>query len=172
MARRRSFRSDAQRRKMSWGVGPEGTLSISASTSTVFATGAQIAIADMTLTRTRGELLLFLQTASAALSGFQYAFGLCLVSQNAAGIGATAIPEPLTDLGWDGWFFHHQGALKSPATTIVSDLGAQVVRIPVDSKAQRKVRETDVVVAVLETVETVSSIMHAELRSRILFRLP
>ena len=170
--RRRFSSGGGKRRKVTWTAGPEGTLSIATTANTAFATGIEAVSPDLTIVRTRGELLLFLQTASVALSGMQYAFGICTVFQNAAGIGVTAIPGPLTDIAWDGWFFHHQGALKAPTTTISNDLGGMVDRVTIDSKAMRKIHATDTTVGVIETVETVSAIMHAELRSRLLVMLP
>ena len=178
MARRRFSSSrigQSQRRRSEWTGGPEGILSPASTAVSVFATSIGADTAGFTLVRTRGELLLQLLSTSAAQTGFQWAFGMGIVTSKAFTIGATAIPGPLTEIGWEGWFFHSQGALKIggalSANTV--DAGpASFHRLPIDSKAMRKLNTDEVVVAVLETVEVGTSTMHAELRSRLLFKLP
>ena len=176
MARRRGFSGrqgrSVVRRLTSWEGGPEGILSPASSAVSGFPTTLNILTDGFTLIRTRGELLLALLTTSVAQGGFQWGLGLTVVSTKAAGVGATAIPGPLTELNWDGWFVHHQGTLKAVTTTLGNDLGATVVRVPIDSKAMRKTKEDDSVVAMLETIEVGTSTLHAELRTRLLFKLP
>ena len=174
MARRRrtSFpRSGGTRRLVSWSLGPEGVLSPASTSASVFPSGTIANETDLTLVRTRGELLLSLLTSSGAQAGFQWAFGMCIVSENAAGVGATAIPSPVTDDFWDGWFLHVQGALKCVTATVVDGSRFSSARIILDSKAMRKLHFTDVVVGCFETVEVGTATMHAELRSRLLFKL-
>jgi len=176
MARRfagsRFPRGAGSRRKVTWSSGPEGLVDISATGSFVFPTGAAAVLNDMTIVRTRGELLLTLSSASGAQLGFQYAAGICVVSENAAGVGATAIPAPLTDSFWDGWLWHREGNIQADATaTLVNQLGCSVDRIQMDSKAMRKIHLTDVMVGVIEVIETGTCILRARMVTRVLTKL-
>jgi len=125
------------------------------------------------LVRTRGELMLYLVTADAAGSGFQWAFGMCMVSSTAAGIGVTAVPGPITDIGWDGWFVYEVGTLESASADVTVQPGNNTAqRIMIDSKAMRKWKETDVAFGVLQVVERGTATMRASLDSRMLVKLP
>ena len=177
MARPRGLRFQrtsgrGQRRRVSWGVGPEGVVSASASVVSIFPTGAQALLDDLTVVRLRGELLLQLRTAAAVLDGFQYAAGICIVTENAFGVGVTAVPAPLDDIAWDGWFWHMQGTVRSITTTVVEGSRYSGDRVVVDSKAMRKLHQTDIVIAVVQTVETGDAVMQFDLWSRLLAKLP
>ena len=174
-ARRTSFprRSGAGRRRVTWSRGPDGVLSPASSAISVFPTGSQALEDDLTVVRLRGELLLYLLTAAAAQQGFRVGFGICNITENAAGVGATAVPGPLADIAWDGWFVHWIGAVKSVDATPAADGAVGVgVRVVIDSKAMRKTHRTDVVTAVLEVEEVGTATMHAEFNSRLLDKLP
>ena len=135
------------------------------------------ALDALTVVRTWGELLLQLLSADTAGingAGFRVAAGICIVTQNAAGIGITAIPTPIADIGWDGWLWYWTGGLSFGDLTAGSE-GKQLggfVRVVIDSKAMRKIRITDNLVAVIEVVETGVATMVASLESRVLVKLP
>ncbi len=96
-----------------------------------------------------------------------------IVSENAAGIGITAIPTPLIDIAWDGWMVHEQGQLMAQSTALSEGGGTQSQRVKIDSKAMRKFRATDTLVAVLQVTETGDGTsMNASLKSRMLVKLP
>ena len=126
----------------------------------------------LTLIRTRGILALMLLTSSAVQGGFQWAFGMGIVTSKAFSIGATAIPGPLTEIAWEGWLVHLQGVLKSPTATLTDMASAMVQQHVIDSKAMRKFNADNTMVGVFETVEVGVATMHAELRSRSLVKLP
>ena len=173
-------------RKTSWtggaaSSGPGATQSISVSGALLLGVGLQAIVSGLTIVRTRGNLSLFLVTADAEGSGFNGAFGLGVVSENAFGVGVTAVPHPIADDDWDGWFYHRKFALFAPAAITAagsakewSGIGgvAGAIQIDVDSKAMRKFKESDVVVAVLETTEVGTSIMRVAFDSRTLVKLP
>ena len=179
MALRRGLRSQrivgTTRRKTSWSVGPGGTAGRSSNGSVVYSVGAQVGIDGATLVRTRGELLTQLVTSDAAQSGFpECAFGIAYVNDNAFNVGITAIPTPITDIAWEGWLFHTMFALISTdavAAATVSHSGssptAWISRVAIDSKAMRKVRQTDVCVGVIEVASEVGA---AEFTSRLNIR--
>ena len=173
-SRSRFPRRSAPGRRVSWSPGPSGqTGSISASSSNLFTVAVAATLDDLTLVRTRGELLVAMQiVGGAAQEGFTWAFGMCNVTENAAGIGVTAVPDPQTDVAWDGWFVHEQGSLISQGTAIDESSPTLSQRVPIDSKAMRKTHLTDVIVAVLGVTEIgAGSTMFASLTSRILDKL-
>ena len=140
------------RRKKGWDSGPGGTaaLALSSSSSAILGSGLQVLVDGQTLIRTRGLFSLVGLTAAAVGDGFQGAFGIGIVSENAFGVGITAVPTPITDVGWDGWLFHHFVSAHA-AQNAGSDAANQ--HFMVDSKAMRKIKATDVIVAVLEVIE-------------------
>ena len=84
----------------------------------MFPTAVTAVVDNLTVVRTRGSLVLQLNTASAINEGFQWALGICNVTQNAAGIGVTAVPDPFIDMAWDGWFVHEQGFLTATSASV------------------------------------------------------
>ena len=179
MAHARSSRfrriNGAGRRKVSWSKGPLGTVSgIVTGSSNLFPTAAQATLDDLTVIRCRGELILYLTVAGGAASeGFRWAFGMCNVTENAAGVGVTAIPDPIADAGWDGWFVFAQGNLTTRLAALEDGSLLEMQRVEIDSKAMRKTHLTDTIVAVLGTSEAGDgSSMDAKLITRILDKLP
>ena len=169
MARPRGsrFRSQGQSRKVSWGEGPFGVLSLTATGASVFPTGSAAVVDDLTLVRTRGALT-FITSVPTSANFMRYGFGICIVSANAAGIGAMAIPSAITDIDWDGWLYHRQGVAGADGGSGIGTIGA----FQFDSKAMRKMHNTDVIVASLEVEETGAVTVFARLDSRQLFKLP
>jgi len=177
MARSRAFRGRTPRRRGGWEAGPRtGTLTITAASQTVFSIGQSAELDGLTIVRTRGEYSAFISAATTALDGFEdAAIGFCVVSQNAAGIGVTAIPDPLADEAWDGWFMHqYLEGLKAPTNVAeFSNSGAAHIRGKIDTKGMRKLRETDVVVGVLSVgTEIGGATMIFNCRSRLYVKLP
>ena len=118
MARRRQF-STSQRRRTGWevGVGDISALqSITTSSVAIVGNGLVALLDGLTLVRTRGIIQLVLTAAASPLDGFRGAFGICIVSEDAFGIGATAVPDPVADAGWDGWLWHQFYSLMQPIT--------------------------------------------------------
>ena len=170
---RRAFSGPQRvRRQTSWTTGAEGILSPASTAVSGFPTTALPLVSGLTIVRTRGVLSLVLLTSSVAQGGFQGAAGLCVVSAKAAGIGATAVPGPLTEDDWEGWMWHQHFVLKGPSATITDMGSARVLNFTIDSKAMRKIESDTALVGMLETVEVGTATMHAELRTRVLLKLP
>ena len=171
----RFHRPSGARRQVSWGLGPEGTVQLSSAGSAVFPFAGASIEDGLTIVRTRGELNMGLSIATTALDGFnRVAFGMCIVSENAAAVGITAIPTPITDEAWDGWYVYWTGSVFSVvATAAISNFaGVSNVRMPIDSKAMRKFKRTDVIVGVIETgTEVGTASLTAKLASRTLAKL-
>ncbi len=176
MARHASqFRSQrGKRRKVTWSAGPSGLLAVSAEGALAFPQGAAASLPDLTLQRIRGEVNAALDTTGAVLEGFtRVAFGIANVSENAAGIGSTAIPHPITDIDWDGWIWHWIGSIYTVASAPTDSEGTANVRILIDNKAQRKVHAGDTLVGMVEVAGEVGTAqMQVNLNTRVLDMLP
>jgi len=102
------------------------------------------ALALRPFTVVRSHFLLDVRSDQAASSEIQAgAFGLAVVSNQAAGAGVTALPTPVTDLGSDLWFVH-QPFFGSQTTLANVALDARQYQI--DSKAMRKVDDDEDIV--------------------------
>ncbi len=91
---RGSLSSRSQPHRPSWSTGPNGIVTISSSSSVLYATGAQSQVDEVTIVRTRGLVTVFL-SAGGTLEGFDGAIGICVVSENAFNVGITAVPTPV-----------------------------------------------------------------------------
>ncbi len=163
------------RRQTTWNEGPFGVLSASTSASAIFPTAHQAVDDGLTLVRVRGELSLGLTALSGALEGYsRVAAGLCIVSENAAGVGATAIPSPVDDMAWDGWLWFWTGAMWTPgaAGDLDGSEGTRARTIPIDGKAMRKWKTSDVLLAVIQADDEVgTAVLGARLNTRILVKI-
>jgi len=172
MARSSRFphRGQSQRRRVSWSVGPSGNVgSLTSNSAQSFSVGAVAVGDDLTVVRIRGEVL-FRITGAIGVGFLTVGVGIAVVSQNAFGIGPTAIPHPIADLAWDGWMFHWTGAM------VVLTSNAEETddyRLVIDNKAMRKTHATDTVVAMIEVAdETGAATLVAQMNSRMLSKLP
>ena len=147
-----------RRRSTTWELGPFGVRAFSAGTPLLVPTNAQALIDGLTIVRVRGEMLLQLATIDASLSGFsRIGVGMCVVTENAFNGGSTTVPAPIADIGWNGWLWHWTGTITgtSSATTDVATSPAGIVRVPIDSKAMRIFKNTDVLIGVIEAEDEV-----------------
>ena len=135
-------------RKTVWNQGPFSA-AIQQSTAaglTLIDTG-QTGIGSTTLVRIRGELTVFISVATTIGDGFRkFSAGIGVVSSNAFAIGATAVPSPEADSEWGGWlWFLAAASLVSFETTEVARGPISAVRIPIDSKAMRKLAPNETI---------------------------
>ena len=168
----------SSRRKTGWNEGPFSTiLSLAAAGSTAWSTGQQSLLDGQTIVRLRGEFSYSIVAAASANDGFDaMAVGVCIISENAQGIGVTATPQPLSDIGWDGWLYHRLvtgiKALTTDAGETWGNAGSAQGRVEIDSKAMRKFRATDVIVGVVEMgTEVGAATVHFHARTRMLFKV-
>jgi len=161
------------RRKVSWSGGPRGDINTFANEVVVFGTGQQANVDDLTIVRVRGELVLALMDGTVVDSQITYAFGMCVVSENAFNVGVTAVPAPFDDIAWDGWFVYHQGSVIFQGTLNTPSGGSNFSRVEIDSKAMRKTHATDVTVAVIQFHNEAGAVdLQVRLASRMLSKLP
>ena len=189
MAPRQGFRPRSRissRRKTSWAIGPSSvsngnSQSISVAGKLLLSGGAAIGLDGLTDVRLRGELNIWLESATAAANGFFGAFGIAYVTAPAFTIGVTAVPGPIAEEDWDGWMYHRYFSLFS-AGPIAAATAAQealqvnnvaaAARIEVDSKAMRKTSLDMVQIAVVEVAEAGTAVMKVAFNCRTLVKLP
>ena len=162
------------RRQTSWGLGLSGLVTFSGTTTQIWATGSQAILSGLIHVRFRGSVTLGLRSGSAIGDGFSGAFGVCIVFENAFVAGVGSIPAPVTDISWDGWLVHQLFQLTMINSTHAAanqGTGGSYQRYEVDSKAMRKIKNFDIMVGVIECVETGTSVMEATLQSRVLDKL-
>ena len=173
MGRRPRF-AHTVRRKTGWEDGPTGAVALAATGSAIFPLSQQSVQDGITVVRIHGELLATIATVSSSLDGYVCGFGMCIVSENAAGVGITAVPTPITDQAWDGWLLHRLFTVKSNTGTIADGVNAfsATARLELDSKAMRKFKLSDVLMGVVEVTEVGNSTLNLDLLSRMLIKLP
>ena len=93
---------------------------------------------DQTVLRCRGSLLIS-ATPDAAADADVAAFGICVVSNEAAAAGGASLPGPINNPESDLWLWHTFVPLKSLAASAASDVALGLTcRVELDSKAMRK----------------------------------
>ena len=115
-----------------------------------------------TVIRTRG--MLGYKSDQIAASEIQLgAFGIAVVSEQAATVGITAIPHPSTDAPWGGWFYHTYLMSEFVFSSAIAFQADFMHTIVIDSKAMRKIDEDDRIVVVVEnTAATGFAIANSE----------
>ncbi len=110
-----------------------------------------LALRPFTVLRTRLELMWTSDQTTATEMPFG-AMGFGVVSDVASGVGAAAVPDPITDADFD--WLAYQGLLNQftflDATGVVGDAGHHYT---VDSKAMRKVGQADDLIMVTSNAD-------------------
>ena len=78
------------------------------------------------------------------------AYGIAVVSEQAATVGIAAVPHPDTDASWDGWMYHTYFCSRFEFLSGVGVLADMVHTIVIDNKAMRKITGDDRLVLVVE----------------------
>ena len=104
-----------------------------------------------TVIRCRGEVLAVLDVG-AANDRFVLGLGIIIATDAQIAAGGTAFPSPISVLDAD-WLWHGFVTLMSETGTQSDDLGGQVGRLVIDSKAMRKVKANDNIVLVVDGVQ-------------------
>jgi len=124
--------------------------------------------APATIVRTRG-LVTVVPVANAASIVVLGAMGIGLVSQRAAAVGITAIPGPITDSLWDGWFVHQFLAARKLTRSDIGFDSQDATHYVIDSKAMRKFEGSQQIVFVVEN-ENASNAFDVALQVRLLVK--
>ena len=178
MARGRSFmsqRTGGPKRLTEWSRGPfsSAVQVVTAGVMTLVDNGIESSKQE-TVVRIRGELSVLLTLATAIGDGFtRGSAGIGIVSADAFAIGATAIPSPEADADWPGWMWYQSwGALIGLETTEVGRTSTNAFRIPIDTKAMRKIGPNEVLfAAVAFAVEIGPAEVSFVMNTRTLYKL-
>jgi len=124
----------------------EGSVALFTGNASLQASGA------LTLMRTHGQVFAQLD-ATAVDERALIAFGMIIVSDNAFAAGVGSVPAPFADIV-DDWFVHgflsvSSGAEGAVVTNPIYD------RLTINSKAMRKMKNSERIVMVAETVESI-----------------
>jgi len=103
-----------------------------------------------TIVRTRGSVTMAPVVGIAADVDIVGAYGMCIVSLTAFGVGITSVPTPFDDAGWEGWLVWRSFSIRFESNAALTAHINQLVH-EVDSKAMRKVGTDDVVIVVAES---------------------
>ncbi len=149
---RRSFRGNNSRsaRLTEWGgLADQGFVAVASTGATIV---SSIAFEDPgTLIRSRGSIGVH-PTDFTADGNVVGAFGAGIVSFEAAAIGVTAVPHPYRDSDWGGWMIWESYQFRLEHDSNIGKF-MPTIRIPIDSKAMRKVGPNEVIVFVAESQE-------------------
>ncbi len=154
--RTRNFKRDSVRRQMQWVGASVATTTIPAGTAVLHSVLGAGALLLRPFTIVRTHLVLHWEndvfTATERPFG---AYGEIVVTDNASGVGITAVPDPDSDFDadWHTW----QGlisAMLSDTSVGITMVGQQY---QVDSKAMRKVGANDDAISVVTNTSTVGA---------------
>ena len=109
------------------------------------------------------------------MDGWIGAFGICIVSDEAFAVGSTAIPGPVSEADWDGWFVHQFFSARTMNVRAAANNEIQdnwgVFNKEIDSKAMRKFSQGNTMVAMIEATEIGAGSLVFNWDSRILVKL-
>ena len=117
------------------------------------------AVESVTVLRLRGEIFVGPSGATTALDQARVAFGIGIVTSDAAAVGSTAMPDPDDEPDFP-WLWYHLHNFFSGFTvdgTASDDYGVGTIRIDVDSKAMRKMKPGQSIVGVAQYVDVVGT---------------
>ncbi len=121
---------------------------------------AALALRPFTIVRTRGEIF-YRSDQVASSENYGGNFGIAVVFDQAAAIGVTAIPTPVTDIGSDLFFVYEQMYGQLDSADAIGRLEIGHIHT-FDSKAMRKVNQSEDVVVVQETPSFINSFFQVQ----------
>ncbi len=146
------------------------------STNTTLLGNAIIPINSQTVLRCRGFVSAQFDATVQVGDIMLLTFGICVVSQDAQAVGATAMPDPFDDASWPGWLWFQLGALHTPIKAITTGAGDPNFpfwqRVDIDTKSMRKLRQNEVLFMNVQVGETAAATMDIRGATRVLAMLP
>ena len=158
MARSRSNFSrspSGSRRLTQWNEGPHSvaTQSVTGAGNTIWGIG-QSGFSKLTIVRIRGEFVAWLEVVGSIGDGFtRLTMGIGIASTDAFTQGGPSLPSPVSDADWNGWIWHAElGPLVGLSVTESENTGPlSQVRVPIDTKAMRKLSPNETVFGAVAT---------------------
>ena len=153
-------RSGVRRRQMTWltGVNSSAVTTLAAGAQVLFSSlnAAALALRPFTIVRTRGLLSVF-SDQQASSEVFFGAAGDVVVTEQATGVGITAVPVPMANQNSDWfWFEFFSGNFRQASA--VGIMAGEVSRTVIDSKAMRKVDEGDDLATIVDNGSSTTGI--------------
>ncbi len=104
-----------------------------------------------TILRTRGFVQASMNDSGKAVDdNVLVTFGLGIVSSDAFAVGASALPDPAIDANYP-WIWWGEMFLESQSTTNAEGWGISAQRVDVDSKAMRRIQQSQTLAWVIQT---------------------
>ena len=168
MANRPRVVRSAARRRTGWSRGPGGNLQFTGVASAAYASISTANEDGLTLVRMRGLFRAWSSSVDSVTARMIGAVGIANFSENAVGVGITALETPIGDADWDGWIWHQFFDVGG----LVNE-GSGVYESVIDSKAMRKVHEGDSLVAIIQIeTESGATVLQTSINTRVLDKLP
>ena len=173
--RRRSFSGTRTPRKVSaWDIGFDFNTNITASALTLPAGLAFAIDNEATWGRMHGEVQAQLTTTVAGVNqGFKIAMGIGVVPTSAFAAGAASCPDPLLDIGWEGWMYHRMFNIRAVTSTLSDGVNANSAsfREVIDVKAMRKMSIDETLIFMISSTLVGTSTMAIKVLTRSLLLL-
>ena len=125
------------------------TMGANAQVKAVLSGSSLIIVPAGTLVRTRGMIAVGVLTSGAANNAITGAYGQIVVSSDAATVGISALPGPLSDIEND-WYVWLPIALRLDTVAEAPVNITSNALLPYDSRGQRKLKAGDELVSVVE----------------------
>ncbi len=164
------LRSGSMRRESLWIDDPTVEASLVGSPTAILLSSlsaAGLALRPFTVVRTRGYIQMR-SDQNATRETYGIAMGQCVVSDQAVGIGVTAVPTPVSDKASDLWHVY-ESLFSTQIGTSATGQSAEIgIGRTYDSKAMRKVQEGEDLITVAENEIAGAIFVHT---ARILLKL-
>jgi len=151
--RSRGFPSRGKRRAVTWvGQPDQGYTTIGANAKVLIASfdPSAAGLPKPTIVRSRGQVSIRPPVSTSTDAAIVGAYGLGIVSDQAFGVGITAIPGPWSRSDWDGWVVWRSFAFMLDFYTGAGVIMASIQQ-EVDSKGMRKMSDNETLVFVAES---------------------
>ena len=112
----------------------------------------------LTLVRIRGNLTFWLEVVGSIGDGFTRVYaGIGVANSEAFTAGSASLPGPLSDPEWGGWMWYEAlGPIIGLSVTEADNTGPlSQVRVPIDTKAMRKLEANQTIFGMVQTATEV-----------------
>ncbi len=177
MARGRRTRPSypvSQRRRTDWSAFFDEDFALGTTAVQLGSTSFTTVLGTETLARVHGIMRVGLSSATSVGDGFRGAIGFGKVQDEAFQAGVGSVPSPLTEVAWDGWFYHQFFDVRAQSAIEAEILSSNFAfeEHVIDVKSMRKVDDQENFIVVIEATETGAAVGQLVVRTRALSLLP